>query len=87
MNTYQAKVNQAAQSVISYVKDNKDALNFHQYLGYEERLRFDNDLILIMAAHKEAFGLQYQPNDLPTRLDIIKLVDLYLNPILVEMNK
>lgn len=87
MNTYQAKVNQAAQSVISYVKENKDVLNFHQYLGYEERLRFDNDLIMIMAAHKEAFGLQYQPNDLPTRRDIIKLIDVYLNQILVEMNK
>ena len=87
MNTYQAKVEQAAQSVISYVKENKNVLNFHQYIGYEDRLRFDNDLVLIMAAHKEAFGLQYQPNDLPTRLDIIKLVDLYLNPILVEMNK
>ena len=87
MNTYQAKVEQAAQSVISYVKENKDVLNFHQYIGYEDRLRFDNDLVLIIAAHKEAFGLQYQPNDLPTRLDIIKLVDLYLNPILVEMNK
>ena len=87
MNAYQAKVEQAAQSVISYVKENKDVLNFHQYIGYEDRLRFDNDLVLIMEAQKEAFGLLYQPNDLPTRRDIIKLIDVCLNPILVEMNK
>lgn len=87
MNTYQAKVEQAAQSVIGYIKKNQDVLNFHQYIGYEDRLRFDNDLVLIMEAQKEAFGLQYQPNDLPTRRDIIKLIDVYLNPILVEMNK
>ena len=87
MNTYQAKVEQAAQAVISYVKENKDVLNFHQYIGYEDRLRFDNDLVLIMEAQKEAFVLQYQPNDLPTRRDIIKLIDVCLNQILVEMNK
>ena len=87
MNTYQAKVEQAAQSVIGYIKENQDVLNFHQYIGYEDRLRFDNDLILIMEAQKEAFGLKYQPNDLPTRRDIIKLIDVCLNTILVEMNK
>ena len=87
MNAYQAKVEQAAQSVIGYIKEYQDVLNFHQYIGYEDRLRFDNDLILIMEAQKEAFGLQYQPNDLPTRRDIIKLIDVCLNTILVEMNK